>query len=413
MLARALLLTLLCLSLSPAAAQNPATDALAGQLAAIRSHVTEMRGLDAIRHAPLVMPSPVETEAFLRRRFAKDHSPESLEADLYFFRALDLADAGLDLEALLLAHAMSWVGGYYSLEDDSVNIVVGPRESALTIPQATIYAHEWIHALQDQHFDLDRIIDEARRSDRDQRLAIYALIEGDANLVMNDYIRSLLAQDWDAVQNAFAAMPQPEPMPELPPAIEAATRFPYEAGQRFAEALLMARGQAGLDAALRDNPPQTSEQIYHPDRYLKGEGAIPADLPDLDAIVGDGWRLVYAGPVGEFYLRQHLAPYIHAARLQHLTTEGWGGDHMRIFANAETDKLAWALSLVWDSPRDAAEFLSDYRNMLRKHYGRGTAVGICFNGESTRCIARLGESEVRITQAVDADLARALLRAES
>ena len=413
MLARVALCLILLLLIAPAAAQEPETPALERQLAAIRSMVSEMRQLDPLRDAPLNLPSSAETEAFLRHRFARDHSAESLDADLYFYRALDLAEAGIDLEAMLLAHAIAWVGGYYSLEADSLNIVVGERGPALTIPQQTIYAHEWIHALQDQHYDLDRIIDAARAGDRDQRLALFALIEGDANLIMSQFLNHWLRKDRAAAQRAFANVPQPEIDPHLPPVIAAATRFPYEAGQRFVHALLHARGLEGLDAALRDNPPQTTEQIYHPERYLKGEGALQINMPDVSAIVGDGWTLVYDGPVGEFYLRQHLAPFIHEARLHNLTTEGWGGDQMQVYAEAEGDELAWALNVAWDSQRDAAEFAGDYRAMLRKHYGRGTAVGICFSGESVRCIAPVGAREIRIAQANDADLARSLLRARA
>ena len=400
-----------CLAAAHLAAQSDPSPAMAAQLADIRRQVDEMRGLDALSHSPMNLPSRAEVTDHLRRRFAREHTPESLQRDLYFYRALDLADAGLDLESLLLDFALEWIGGYYDLDSDSINIVIGGHDATLSIPQGMIYAHEWVHALQDQHFDLDRIIADALAGDRDRRMAIQALFEGDASLVMRQYLGRLLEVDSAGAREAFAAIPDPVVDRRLPAVIENATRFPYEAGRQFVAALLSARGWEGVNAALRDNPPTTTEQILHPLRYLIGEGAIAVEMPDFSAILGDGWRLVYDGTVGEFYLRQHLAPYIHPTRLDVVTTNGWGGDRLQVFAD-ENDDLAWALHQVWDRPMDAAEFASDYQYALRRHYGRGTAVGLCFSGEAVRCVRRVGQRETRISQARDADMARRLLAAD-
>ena len=47
--------------------------------------------------------------------------------------------------------------------------------------QQLAYAHEFIHALQDQHFDLDAFVEaNSNEDDPDGWLALSALVEGDA-----------------------------------------------------------------------------------------------------------------------------------------------------------------------------------------------------------------------------------------
>ncbi|MDE2820689.1 MAG: hypothetical protein OXI40_13230 [Chloroflexota bacterium] len=412
MLKRLFIALLLFFALPSASAQDGVTVAMREQLLEIQQQVIERRELDLLSEAPLTFPSRGELNAFLKRRFLEDYPPQQLEIDLVFLRALDLAPPELDLEAALRDFWLTWIGGYYNIIDGSINIVVRAEDGALdalTIPQQVIYAHEIVHALQDQHFDLERIIDDANKDgNRDRRLAIHALFEGDANYIMIDFLRRLSAADSDAVNRAYAAVREAGSEPEIPPVIIEAIEFPYRQGYLFIVELIAALGWEGVNQALRDNPPQTTEQIYHPQRYLAGEGAIPVSLPDHGEIVGVEWRSAYDGPVGEFFLRQHLGVYLAEFQADDLAS-GWGGDRMRVFTNETDDQLIWVLYQKWDSPHEAGEFARGYQHLLERRYRQVSADGRCWVAETTHCLAQVGEKETRISAAPRVEQALALL----
>ena len=408
----ALIAALIFLTLLPARVQDRLTPAMQEQLDTIASDVYEMRELKALAEVSFNFPSPSELKAFLRRRFMQDYPPEQLEVDLLIMRALDLAPPELDLEAALRDFWLKWIGGYYNIVNDSVNIVVRAEDGnsdRLTIPQQVIYAHEIVHALQDQHFDLERIIDDANQEpDRDRRLAMYALFEGDANYIMIDFLRHLNDTDADAVNRAYSRLPEPQSGPAVPPVIINAIEFPYRQGYQFVAELVTALGWEGVNKALRDNPPQTTEQIYHPQRYLAGEGAMPVSIPDLGEAIGTQWRIAYDGPIGEFFLRQHLQVYLAAHQAGELAS-GWGGDRMRIYTNEADDQLIWVLYQVWDTPEDAREFAGGYQHLLERRYRQVSDDGLCWVAQTTHCMAQVGESATRISAAPDKNRALALL----
>lgn len=412
MLKRLFTALILVFAATSAPAQDDASATMREQLRQIQQQVTERRELDLLAEAPLIFPTRNELKAFLRRRFLADYPPQELEIDLLLLNALDLAPADMDLEAALRDFWLTWIGGYYNVINGSVNIVLRPDDSAadsLTIPQQVIYVHEIVHALQDQHFDLERIIDDANaKGDRDRRLAIHALFEGDANYIMIDFLRRLTDADADAVHRAYAAIREPAFDPAIPPAVIDAIEFPYRQGYVFIAELIAALGWEGVNQALRDNPPQTTEQIYHPQLYLAGQGALPVSIPDLSPIVGAHWRMAYDGPVGEFFLRQHLSVYLAEFQADALAS-GWGGDRMRIFSNQADDRLIWVLYQKWDSSHDAAEFAQGYQQLLERRYRKASDDGLCWVAETTRCVAQVNETESRISAAPRAELALALL----
>ena len=411
MLRMALLLALVMLPTHLLRAQDDLSPGLQRQLDAIEASVEDLRGLRALADAPLIFPSPEELEAFLQERLAEYAPPQKLADDLIFYRALGLADAGIDLQRLYHDFIATWIGGYYDLETGSMSIV--RREShdpaqKLSYAEQAVYAHEFTHALQDQHFGLRRYFaPEYADGDRDQRLAAQALIEGDASLVTLEFTRALMATDTAAAQRAFSSAPEPALDPRLPAVVIAATVFPYRQGFIFVEALLNALGWDGVNAALRDNPPRTSEQIYHPERYLAGEDAKPVAMADLRELLGDGWRLAVDATVGEFYLRRHLGAWLPDVDV-HRAATGWGGDRMQIFHNAD-DHLAWALFQVWDTPADAQEFLQAYRALLDRRDPDAIVNGPCFRGQQTRCIAKVTATETRVSSAPQPAAALALL----
>ncbi|HZJ15286.1 MAG TPA: hypothetical protein VFD27_09565, partial [Chthoniobacteraceae bacterium] len=99
-----------------------------------------------------------------------------------------------------------------------------------------VLAHELTHALQDQHFGLQRLPLELKSND-DRVAAAAALVEGEATLVMSEYtLKNLsLATLKDSLASTFSQdMAQ---LAEAPAYLRETLIFPYLRGQEFCGAL--------------------------------------------------------------------------------------------------------------------------------------------------------------------------------
>ena len=390
-------------------ALSQCTSCLSAQLADIETAVIQIRQLERLEDAALNIQTRAEYEAELAERFEEDYEYDD---GLRFYRALDLVDSDVDLNAAAFDFLTANVGGYYDPETDEMTVILDSEQSPddeLPLWGSMTYAHEFAHALQDQHYDLEALIDQAAESGNyDFQLAIDALIEGDASTVTSEYYQRLiwendprvLAEMSDQAEAEISSQPD-ESEDGIPAIIKESFIFPYEAGLQFVTYIVTELGWSGVDRAFRENPPQSTEHILYPRSYLDGDLPLDVRLPDPSAVIGDGWRLVYDNVVGEFYLRQHLDFSSYAAR-------GWGGDRMRLFTDDTNDGLLWIWQLAWDSARDADFFNSGYRRFLNRRYDMD-GDGPCWTADETHCFKPISETETRITYAADPTVALALL----
>ena len=136
---------------------------------------------------------------------------------------------------------------------------------------------------------------------------------------------------------------------------------PYLAGLTLCRAA-WARGGA---AALREawaSPPESTEQVLHPERFFAREAprrVVPLFAPPAGA------RLLSEGTLGELLLRSLLEPGAESA------AEGWGGDGWRLYGSGARTLLLWRSE--WDTPADAREFETALRARFDRHGTREPA----------------------------------------
>jgi hypothetical protein len=213
--------------------------------------------------------------------------------------------------------------------------------------RATI-AHEFVHALQDQYYDLTEV-GALRAEDWDAFRAFQQVMEGDALYFEEKYIGFSLRSTY-RVPVCFQI---PRAIrPSVPFVVERELDTWYEDGLCFIEAVL-----PRLPNGIRDvweNLPTTTEQILHPEKYLAGEGASVVTLPRLSAQLGPGWERLAQHNFGEFSLQNLLLLGVtDRARVWQAST-GWGGDVWDLYTNGEA-RLVYSES-VWDSAEEAREF---------------------------------------------------------
>jgi hypothetical protein len=172
------------------------------------------------------------------------------------------------------------------------------------------------------------------------------------------------------MMNAMPEMPGAKELAAAPAFLRDNLLFSYVQGLVFCLKVRQAGGQKLLDYAYAQDPPRSSEQVLHPDKWLGArDDPVVIALPDLSQAL-EGYRKVAEGSVGEFNIRLLLTEKL--GRQQRTACEeaaaGWGGDAFALYANGPKEVLVWVTE--WDAQKDAAEFL----DAARKTQGRDWAI---------------------------------------
>jgi hypothetical protein len=250
-----------------------------------------------------------------------------------------------------------------------------PTTRRLSVPdfvpldaQALPLAHEVAHAVVDQRFGIRRLLqiqpDGSHRLDGDAERARLALVEGDtmlSALELADPSESFL--DRHALAALEANLRAAAGVPHAPPWFAALDRFEHVDGLAFVARVRARRPWSAVDALWSD-PPASSAEVLHPERYETCQGpiAVPEDLlPTLP----EAGRPEASDVLGELVVRTWLAeklPPEIAAR----AAAGWAGDRAGVYqlprpatpdagpAPPTSPPLAWLT--IWDDGAEAEDF---------------------------------------------------------
>ena len=190
-------------------------------------------------------------------------------------------------------------------------------ESAKHTPDEThafvegLVAHEVTHALQDQHFTLQRFTEEP---DADRRRAYRALVEGDAETTRIAFEALRAGKNRATALHEVAGWSardadELEDLGGISPALRASNRarresvlFSYVQGARFV-ATVWERGGFPLVNSLYERPPRRTAEVFHPEFLLAGGERLV--FPPLPA--PPGFHGTEATVFGELATRNFLA----------------------------------------------------------------------------------------------------------
>ena len=289
------------------------------------------------------------------------------EREAKLLALLGLIPFGSDPAAALESMIASQPVGYYLPRANRLEIVAREHFRSEVIEVVGLFvgrdltfgeivSHELTHALQDQHFGLDP--PPAAADNQDARLAHVALVEGDATLVGFELgVGGLVADLEDFV--AFARKHAPDMGERVPAFMQERFKFPYLDGSSF---VLFLKQQGGWKAVNRahQNPPRSSEEILHPEKYENGTD--PPRLPDLSDLAVKGYDPVFEDTLGEFGIRILLSGANR--KLAADRAAGWGGDRAAVFERRKGGGLLLVWVTEWDTPADAAEFMDGMEEVL-------------------------------------------------
>ncbi len=317
----------------------------------IQADVSLLRDLDFLEQVECQFITRDE----YREQFVEDlvRKTDEITITQELFVLLDLMEEGQNLYNILLdLYSEQIIGLYYP--GIGKLYVISDMEEVGPVEKVTL-AHEYTHALQDQHLGLASL---PRPEDNsDLSMAVRCLFEGDARSLERDYYREYLNDDERAAYDQQMAERDREAFQAAPPVIQEQLMFPYTAGLDFVYALREEGGWDAVNQAYSD-PPQSTEQILHPEKYLERNEPQPVAMPDLENALGGGWSELDSDVLGELHLRIYLDTFVGTAKAT-TAAAGWDGDRYVFLKDTEGRKLL-TLSSVWDSVADAGEFFNAY-----------------------------------------------------
>jgi hypothetical protein len=354
----------------------PIPPEIALQMDEIETQVIVLRKLQPAGTVSRRLLSRAELRQKIEIDFFEDYSQEEAQEDTIVLAALGLLDSGFDMFTFYQDLLSEQIAGQYDQNSKEMDVV---QDSGFGGTERLTYAHEYTHVLQDQNYDIEnglKYSSEACEEDSERCAAVQALLEGDASLLELDWFTNYAtAQDLNDIQNFYQNYESPV-YDSAPDFLREDFIFPYIFGQTFVEYLHDIGGWEAINDAYRDLPVST-EQILHPDRY-PNDRPVEVEIPDLLSLLGDQWRELDSGVMGEWYTYLILAHGREpAARLDdfeaQLASEGWGGDVYLVLQNETDDAIVLVMQTSWESENDAGQFFDAFRQHSTARFGSPTS----------------------------------------
>ena len=192
-----------------------------------------------------------------------------------------------------------------------------------------VLAHEFTHVIQKQYFDPEY------PKTLDGSLAIKALIEGDADLTADLYCKKHNIK----IEKITSLNLKDPPMNF--------GYFPYVFGDKFVEYLYEKGGWELINDAYSD-PPQTTQQIMHPELYLAR--VLPQEV---EIKLNGDYKIIHEDRLGEFYF--YLLLLVNGVNQEEALkiSMAWQGDKLVLAENSTHYIMIW--KSLWGDDRALQE----------------------------------------------------------
>jgi len=314
--------------------------------------------------------------------------------------------------------------GLYNAETGELRVVKKPGMHLDSLSFQTIFIHELTHALDDQCFDFEKMGATAP-STSDAEIAVGSILEGSAVTLQQRYLGKVMSSrriDFSQAQESMSNI-----MGDMQSVFNAPLYIVTMFFARFSSgASFLQFGERTLDSgsettsgsgntertsaappfglkciakAMQEaatNPPRSSEQILHPEKYWQPETRDePIVVRDQDVeklLAFEGLEVVHENTFGEigcavltFPEDKRFSPTpgtpVRPSTWTNKSACGWGGDRFFLLSSETTDNdndrqpagLCGIWFTMWDTQDDCEEFIDNYekhrpsieRRMLR------------------------------------------------
>lgn len=329
--------------------------------------ITGLAPLKKVQYDTITRP---QVKLFLEERIREEIKPEDIRIDELALKKFGFVPADFNLERTTVDLITEQAAAFYDyrkkklflLDGDSSNAQEGVRGEA----GRAVLVHELAHALADQHFDLGKFIRHGKTDDAST--ARMAVMEGQATWLMVESMAEKMGssvrempQLADVGVGATEAMASQYPVLATAPLyIRASLIFPYSHGLKFQHALVQKIGNQAFSRVFRE-PPTTTQQVIHPDLYLKGVQPVHVSLPAVAK--PKDWKTLVESTVGEFDHAILLEQYASKADAGELSPS-WRGGSLALAENKAGKHVGLFYASEWKDAESARRMFDAYRRVL-------------------------------------------------
>jgi len=362
------------------------------------------------------MVSREEVEKYIGDKFKDDVDRIRFERSELVLKKFGLLPRQFKLHDFLIKLLGEQVAGYYDEKKKTINLL----DWVALEMQKPVMAHELTHALQDQSFDLNKLMKKDEEIEKrgpedpnalikidEESTARTAIMEGQAMIVFADYVlnsmdiscdppdpcqiptkRSVI--DFPKFVDLMLAQMDKEKGDSLldnaPLLLREELIFPYSRGMKFIAQLLSSGGKQLAFTKVMARPPRTSREILQPEEYLAGRVVAPLLLPDFNFLKSD-FEPFDAGAVGQLDVNILLKQYSEDAVAERLSSAWRGGSYYAVGRKGvkpadpnSTSHIGLIYVSKWSDDQSAREFAKIYAAALPSRYkklehGMGGASG--------------------------------------
>jgi hypothetical protein len=335
----------------------------------------ELAGITGLRAKTRVERDFITREKlkeFLQSRIDETIKPEELRLEELTLKLFGFVPENYNLKESTVNLLTEQAAAFYDYRKKKMFLL----ESAPEVSQRFVLTHELAHALADQHFKLERYIQQGRNDD--SATARMAVMEGQAQWLMYELMAKKTGQSMRkdpgmARMFANASSAGLSQYPELsgaPLYIRESLLFPYTRGLAFQQAVVEKMGDAGFSEVFR-RPPLSTQQILHPDLYFEKRKSLSAKAPKFPG--SRRYKEAVEGELGEFDIYILLKQFVSEESADKLSPL-WRGGHYRILENKTNNKPLLSFTLQFEAESSAVEFRQLYEEKVlpakTKHSGR-------------------------------------------
>jgi hypothetical protein len=350
----------------------PATSKLpsAQEIDSILKELSDVTGFRIRKHLPFALITRAEVNEYVKEQIKESIKPDEIRAEEVTLKKFGFAPSDFDLKKTTIDLLTEQAAAFYDFKKKKLFIsdwaTVNMRDVALV--------HELAHALADQNFPIKKFLNKAG-DDSEESLARQAVVEGQASWLMLQVAalragktladertaREVLNHDVDAPDSDYPVYNN------APLYLRRTLTFPYTDGGRFQEAVFLHEGKLGFARVFRE-PPESSAQIMHPERYFQ---KIRLASPDLPKPVKHAKPFV-TGEMGELETRILIEQYAGAGLADQLGPKIRGASYRideskpaRTGDSKPGPRMTLVYASEWRDDQAASQFFDAYQKILR------------------------------------------------
>ncbi len=372
---------------------------------------SQLRGLKLQRDVAIERERPEELWQSLARELEKPENRRFLAQTEVLLQQLRVLSKSDSLKALYLKLMGQQVAAYYDPATKRVVYVEGGAQgltnsAALPLIDRFVYVHEFCHAVEDSHFDLERLTKESL-TDLDRNLALTSLVEGDAMLTGLDSVfceapmnsATPLGAAAVSVMGRLNLSDEFGEMGGCPAFLSGSLLRPYLDGAVFSNRLRRESGWQAVDAVFEGRLPATTAEILFPERRFLRAFKSAVFHPEASLFTGAAGG-VLTNRVGAMGMALWLGgdKFVQPQRYRSFL-KGWMGDQIYLVQAADGSVSETVWLSYWERPGMARAFCRQVRRRLSESFNDtswsvardGRLVAIVWTGskESEVCEARV------------------------